>query len=105
VAVRESYSEYLAKLKARLLGPLGKLDPNVRRDIVEGRIVEEPLNSFVVRVRASAFTVTQAHVDQLKASGVDEDSIFEATVCAAFVAGLERWQVAMKALGRSDDAP
>jgi hypothetical protein len=101
----ESFAGRLAQLKTQLLGPLGKLSAEVRRDIVEGRIIEEPLNAFVIRVRASASTVTQAHVDALKASGLDEDSIFDATVCAAFVAGMERWTLAMKALGRSDDAP
>ena len=102
--MRESYSDYLNRLREQLLGPLGKLAPGVRRDILDGRIVEGAVNAFVVRVRGNASSVTQQHIDELKASGLDEDEIFDAAVCAAFVAGAERYQTAMKALQESADA-
>jgi hypothetical protein len=102
--MRKSYAEFLDQLQKQLLGPLGKLPADVRRDIIDGRILEGKLNAFVVRVRANATSVTQEHIDELKASGLGEDEIFEATICAAFLAGLERYQVAMKALSGSTDA-
>ena len=105
VAVRQSYADHLNRLKEQLLGPLGKLSVAVRRDVLEGRIVEGVLNAFVVRVRANATSVTQEHIDELKASGLSEDEIFDATLCAAFVAGAERYQAAMNALKEAKDAP
>jgi pyruvate/oxaloacetate carboxyltransferase len=103
--VRESYADYLNRLKDQLLGPLGKLPAAVRRDIIEGRIVEGVLNTFIVRVRANATSVTQEHIDELKASGLTEDEILDATLCAAFVAGTERYEAAMRALEEAKDAP
>jgi len=102
--MRDSYSDYLSRLREQLLGPLGKLSPGIRRDILEGRIVEGALNAFVVRIRGNASSVTQEHIDELKAAGLDEDEIFDAAVCAAFVAGAERYQAAMKALNEAGDA-
>jgi alkylhydroperoxidase/carboxymuconolactone decarboxylase family protein YurZ len=103
--VREPFSDYLNRLRGQLLGPLGRLSAELRRDIIEGRIVEGALNAFVVRVRANAASVTQEHIDQLKAEGLDEDEIYDATVCAAFVAGAERYNAALNALNEAKDAP
>jgi len=103
--MRKLYSEFQNQLKAQLLGPLGKLPLEIRRDILERRILDGVLNGFVVRVRANATSVTQEHIDELKASGMDEDEIFDAAVCAAFVAGAERYQAALDALKATDDAP
>jgi alkylhydroperoxidase family enzyme len=102
--MRQPYDQFLDQLRGQLLGPLGKLSASVRRDIMEGRLVEGALNSFVVRVRANAPSVTQGHIDELKASGLQEDEIFDAAVCAAFVAGEERFGAAMKALEGAGDA-
>jgi hypothetical protein len=102
--VREPFGPFLERLRQQLVGPLGKLPAHVRRDIIEGRILDGPLNAFVVRVRANATSVTQQHIDELKASGLDEDEIFDAAVCAAFVAGVERYEAGMKALRGSSDA-
>jgi hypothetical protein len=96
--MRNSYAKFMERLRKRLLEPDAELPGDVRREIIEGRIVDEPLNAFVVRIRANASSITQEHIDQLKAKGFAEDQIFEATVCAAFRAGLERYQAAMSAL-------
>jgi alkylhydroperoxidase/carboxymuconolactone decarboxylase family protein YurZ len=103
--VRASYADFLQRLSEQLLGPRGKLAAAVRRDILEGRILEGALNAFVVRVRANAPTVTQAHIDELRANGMDEDEIFDAAVCAAFYAGAERFQAVVSALKEAGDAP
>ena len=103
MAKRKSYGDFLDRLKDTLLGSLGTLPVDVRSGIIEGRILEDPLNAFVVRVRANATSINDDQIAELKASGLTEDEIFEATVCAAFVAGLERYEVAMKALKESAD--
>jgi hypothetical protein len=77
----------------------------VRRDILDGRILSEPLNNFVVRVRANASSIGPTHVSELKAIGMSEDEIFEATVCAAYRASVERYAAFQAALGDGDDAP
>jgi hypothetical protein len=102
--MRKSYREFLERLKERLVGPDGDLPADVRQSIIDGRILDEPLNAFVVRVRANASSLTQRDIDALKARGLSEDEIFEATICAAFVSGLERYQMAMKALQEASDA-
>jgi hypothetical protein len=103
--VRQPYADFLRQLREQLLGPLGKLPASVRLDILEGRIVDGVLNTFVVRVRANATSVTQGHIDELKAAGLDEDEIFDAAVCAAFYAGFERYQAGVNALKGTTDAP
>ena len=102
--MRTSFGEYMDALRARLLDASGRLPVSVRTDILEGRIAPGLLNAFVVRVRASATTVTPEHIAELRASGLDEDQIFEATVCAAVRAGIERYQAAMNALSEHRDA-
>jgi hypothetical protein len=103
--VRQSYAEFLTLLRQSLLGPLGMLPLNTREDILAGRILEPALNAFVVRVRANASSVTQEHLDELRKQGLSEDAIFDAAVCAAVVAGVERYDCGMQALNGSRHAP
>jgi alkylhydroperoxidase family enzyme len=103
--MRASYGKFLEQLRAQLLTPKASLALDVRRDILDGRIVEGALNAFVVRVRGSASSMTQAHIDHTKSAGFTEDAIFEAAVCAACFAGIERYQAAMKAISEADHAP
>jgi hypothetical protein len=60
--VRASYSGFLAALRDRLLVQTARLPLEVRRDILDGRILSEPLNNFVVRVRANASSIGPTHV-------------------------------------------
>jgi hypothetical protein len=80
-------------LRQTLTGPSGRLASALRREVIEGRILEEPLNGFVIRVRANAASIGAEEIAELKRSGLSEDEIFEATVCAAFRAGLERYEI------------
>jgi hypothetical protein len=102
--MRKPYAPFLEQLKASLLDKGCVLPVEVRTDIIAGRILEGALNAFVVRVRGNASSITQQHIDELKAGGLTEDEIFEATLCAAFLAGHERYQAAMKAMGEQTDA-
>jgi hypothetical protein len=96
--MRKAYAAFLEQLKEQLLGASGSLPVEVRRDIIQGRILEGALNAFVVRVRANATSVSQADIDLLKADGASEDDIFEAAVCAAYVAGAERFEAGLRAM-------
>ena len=54
--------------------------------------------SYLEKVRRHAYTVTDADVQRLKDTGFGEDEIFEHTVSAAVVAGLERLDAGLRAL-------
>jgi hypothetical protein len=54
---------------------------------------------YLEKVRAGAYTVTDADVEGLKAAGFTEDEIFEATVTVAIGEGLRRLDAAMEAIG------
>jgi len=50
-------------------------------------------------VRHRAYEIVDADVDRLRASGLSEDEIFEATVAAAVAEGLSRLRAAQRAIG------
>jgi alkylhydroperoxidase family enzyme len=59
----------------------------------------EAMGSYLAKVRAGAYAVTDADVDALKASGLTEDEIFEQTVAAAVGEGFRRLDTAIRAIG------
>jgi alkylhydroperoxidase family enzyme len=54
---------------------------------------------YLEKVRAGAYTVTDADVESLKEAGFSEDEIFEATVTVAIGEGLRRLDAALDAIG------
>src|SRR6188474_860299 len=103
--MQTSYAKFLDRLREVLLGSSGVLPLSTRENILAGRILERPLNGFVVRVRANASSVTPEHLKELLRSGLLEDEVFEAAICAAVVAGFERYESGMKALRDGSHAP
>lgn len=59
----------------------------------------EVMRPYLEKVRAGAYRVTDADVDELKRAGVTEDAIFEATVAVAIGEGLRRLDAARGVLG------
>ncbi|HEX4519638.1 MAG TPA: hypothetical protein VH063_08680 [Gaiellaceae bacterium] len=59
----------------------------------------EALRPYLEKVRTSAVTVTDADIEELKAAGVGEDEIFEATVAVAIGEGLRRLDAALGVIG------
>ncbi len=57
------------------------------------------LASYLDKVQSRAYTVTDADVDALKASGLSEDVIFQQTVAAAIIEGLRRLDAGLGAVG------
>jgi len=58
----------------------------------------EAARAYVEKVRRHAWRVTGADVEALRAAGLSEDEIFEATVAAAVSAGLDRLEAGMRTL-------
>jgi alkylhydroperoxidase family enzyme len=54
---------------------------------------------YLDKVRSGAFTVTDDHVEVLRAAGLSEDEIFEHTVAAAIAEGLRRLDSGLEAIG------
>jgi hypothetical protein len=65
----------------------------------------DKLVAFVERVARAAWQVTDEQVEALRASGVDEDTIFEVTIAASLGAGLGRYQVALRAIEAAREMP
>jgi alkylhydroperoxidase family enzyme len=56
------------------------------------------MERYLAKVRARAYTVTDADVAELKAAGLSEDEIFEQTVAAAISEGLRRFDRASEVI-------
>jgi alkylhydroperoxidase family enzyme len=56
------------------------------------------LEAYLQKVRGRAYTVTDAEVEALTASGLTEDEIFEHTVAAALDEGIRRLDAAFAAI-------
>jgi hypothetical protein len=54
--------------------------------------------AYLEKVRHHAYEVTDRDVDALKRAGHSEDEIFEHTVSAAVVAGLERLEAGLRSM-------
>jgi alkylhydroperoxidase family enzyme len=54
--------------------------------------------TYVAKVREAALEVTDADVEAMRAAGLDDESIFELTIAAALVAGLERLEAGLEEL-------
>jgi alkylhydroperoxidase family enzyme len=73
-------------------------------DVLRANVANTPtpppaLDSYLEKVRAHAYTVTDADVESLKAAGLTEDEIFEQTVAAAVSEGLRRLDAAAAVVG------
>ena len=59
-----------------------------------GRAAPPVMSAYLEKVRAHAYRITDADVDELKDAGVSEDEIFEQTLGAAIAEGLRRLDAA-----------
>jgi alkylhydroperoxidase family enzyme len=97
-------------LRALLHDPDGR--PEVRRAAAEraaragggsidgagGEPLPEVFAAYLDKVAAHAWKVTDEDVAALRAAGIDEDAIYEATVAAAVGASLARMEAGLRAL-------
>jgi alkylhydroperoxidase family enzyme len=75
--------------------PLDRLRANAER-LSSAR---PELAAYLDKVRARAYTITDADVEALKAAGLSEDEIFEQTVGVAIREGFRRLDAAQAAIG------
>ena len=66
----------------------------LRASVANTAVAPPELAAYLEKVRAPAYKVTDADVEQLKAAGLSEDVIFEQTVAAAIAQGLRRLDAA-----------
>jgi alkylhydroperoxidase family enzyme len=93
------YSQHLREMERRVLEAPGSLDPAIRRSVVEGTPLDDPVvQAYVENVRLHAYTVTDLYVDELREAGWSEDQIFDLTVAAAYGAGRKRLDAGLSAL-------
>ena len=66
----------------------------LRANVAATAAAPPEMTSYLEKVRTRAYTVTDADVENLKASGLSEDEIFEQTVAVAIAEGLRRLDAA-----------
>jgi hypothetical protein len=77
-----------------------KADPidELRRLAASRPTHPQALEPYLEKVRSRAYTITDRDVEDLKAAGIGEDEIFEATVGVAIGEGLRRLDAARAVL-------
>jgi alkylhydroperoxidase/carboxymuconolactone decarboxylase family protein YurZ len=93
------HAHYLADLTKAIADGEGKLDPSLRRKLLEGNAPSSALSTFAVKVQENPASITDAHIAALLAKGLGEDEIFECVVAAAVGAGVERLRRVLDLLG------
>ena len=81
--------------------PLRRL-AELREHVEGGAAPPSPLlAAYVEKVRRRAVDVTDEEVAALLASGLTEDQVYEATMHAALSAGIERFEIGLRALAEA----
>ena len=81
--------------------PLRRL-AELREQVAGGAVPHSPLlDAYVERVRRRAVEVTDEEVAALLAAGLTEDQVYEATLHAALSAGIERFEIGLRALAEA----
>jgi hypothetical protein len=89
-----------AHVIATALEGKGVTPPERRRAAFEGRADEGVLGHYLDKVRRHAYRVVDEDVAGLRASGLDDDAIFELTFAAALGVAAERLEAGLALLGR-----
>jgi alkylhydroperoxidase family enzyme len=101
----DRFAEKMRRLADAVLNGAGELPPPVRHAVAAragerdaAGPVPAALLSYVDRVARQAYRVTPEDVAALRAAGLSEDAIFEATLAAALGAGMIRLERGLAAL-------
>jgi alkylhydroperoxidase family enzyme len=72
----------------------------IRNQVAGGRVANPSplLAAYLDKVRFRACDVTDEDVAGLVASGLTEDEVYEATMYTALTAGIDRFDIALRAL-------
>lgn len=85
-------------LVARILEADGRTSRAERRAAFDDVRRESPVSALIAKVAKRAHTVTDDDIAAVKASGLDEDQIFELVVCAAVGQASRQHEAALAAL-------
>ena len=89
-----------------LLHQPGATEPKLRRALLEhtragGGEVPEVVCEFVAKIIARPWTVNDEDFTRLRAAGFSDDQLYELTLACALGAGLQRFEVGLRALGET----
>ena len=85
----------------RILSGDGEASPSLRMAAFNNSGLPEPLHVLVDKVAMHAKAVTDEDINTAKASGLNEDQIFEIVVCAAIGQATRQYNSAIEALETS----
>jgi hypothetical protein len=83
---------------ARILDGDGRASPAQRRAAFNNIGLAEPLRTLIDKVARHAYTVTDADIAAVQATGLSEDQIFEIVGCAAVGQATRQYDAALAAL-------
>jgi alkylhydroperoxidase family enzyme len=93
-----SARDQFERVRRQVVDGPGQLDRRVRHAAFTGGAVPDSAVAYVEKVRQHAYTVTDADINEMKASGWTEEAIFELTVATALGFALRRLDTAHKAM-------
>lgn len=88
-------------LVARILESDGHASRAERRAAFDNAGLRPPLSTLIDKVAKQAYAVTDEDIAAVKASGLDEDQIFELVVCAAAGEASRQHAAALTALSKA----
>jgi alkylhydroperoxidase family enzyme len=97
---RVELRELVSALERAVIESPGAIAPPAREDLILERSAPPELAELVRKIRREAATVTDDDVRRARDAGASEEEIFEATICAALGAGLERLAAGLAAVRR-----
>ena len=93
----------LAALKAAVLDGPGALSPERRAAAASAGPLDEPaVAGYVQLVRHAAYRVTDAHIEALRAAGLNDDQIFELTIAASLGAAIHHLDRGLAAIDAAE---
>jgi len=85
-------------LSNRILEGDGRASPSERRAAFNNSGLVEPLGALADKVARHAYKITDEDITAARASGLNEDQIFEIVVCAAVGQATRQYDTAVAAL-------
>jgi hypothetical protein len=88
---------------ARILDGDGRASHGQRRAAFDNAGLAEPLSTLVEKIAKHAYKVTDEDIAVARASGFNEDQIFEIAVCAAIGQATRQYDTALAALAAATE--
>jgi hypothetical protein len=95
---RANFKQLHQALTTRILKGDGGATATQRQAAFDNANLSEPLMSLIDKVAKYAYKVTDKDIESVKASGVNEDQIFELAICAAVGQARRQYDSALAAV-------